>query len=161
MFWILTVVDIILITVIYLHVTMYDVVNLKPFTDSRDIPLPYIIFCALLHVFYSFVYFCPVLSLRIFCASLSSEFTDIDMEIQMQVKNKAGLTSESMEILRQRHHALCGVVAAFDAAWSPYLFLSFVFDVPLIAIHILVLVGSGPIPNAIMHLAKVMYYLHY
>lgn len=155
LFWILTVVDIIAITVIYLHVTMYDIVNLKPFSDSKEIPLAYIIFCALLHVFYAFVYFAPVLALRVFCGALGTEFKDVDSEISIQLKNKSGLTADAMETIRQRHHALCNVVSAFDRAWSPYLFLSFVFDVPLIAIHILVLVGTGPVPNAILHLAKV------
>lgn len=155
LFWILTVVDIIVITIVYLHVTMYDIVNLKPFSDSKNIPMPYIIFCALLHVFYAFVYFSPVLALRVFCGALSTEFKNIACDISLGLKNKSGLNADAMETMRQRHHALSDVVWAFDKAWSPYLFLSFVFDVPLIAIHILVLIGSGPVPNAIVHLAKV------
>ena len=154
-FWVFTLGSVVLITIIYLHVSMYDLVNLKPFSDSKDIPVPYVILCALLTIYYTFIYFAPVVTLHIFCGSLNAEFEFIGNELKLLLRKMNYATSDALEGMRQRHHVLCRVVAALDGAWSPYLLLSFVFDVPLVAANLLVLFGTGYLPNIVTQLTQV------
>ena len=154
MFWSCMALLLLSAIIIYLTVKIPYTVNYRPFSNSTNIHWSFIVFGAFLNTTYVEVYFAPLVAIYAFCHAINTEFRTIRDDVRKYVTEE-NITIDGMEELRERHLLMCDVVGKFDDAWSPYLFVSMVLDVPMVAIHALVIISSFEPATMMRYIARV------
>lgn len=105
----------------------------RPFHDAEELYSVTAFFYVIWHLFVSFINTIPVCFLFVVCRMLQQEFAAVNFNLRKTLAGKPD--SERLEAARLRHGSLADVVTSFDDVMSPYILLTCVADVPMLAFH--------------------------